>query len=203
MTRRAVLRYLSHPQVLIDPAVPVPDWGLNDVGTARVAALADAVAKGALAGTISVFTSRERKARDTALPLAAALGCDCTVIDESYENDRSATGYLPGAEFEKMADAFFADPEVSTRGWERAVDAQARITACLLRIADMAPQGDVLVVGHGAVGTLLYCAQAGLPISRDHDQGPGGGGNVITYARATLVPDSGWRPMESLFNSGD
>ena len=96
MSRGAVLRYLSHPQVLVDPNVPVPEWGLSDVGAARVDALSKAVTDGALAGTMSVFTSPERKARDTALPLAAALGCACTTIEDSFENDRSATGYLPG-----------------------------------------------------------------------------------------------------------
>ena len=30
-----------------------------------------------------------------------------------------------------MADAFFAKPEESVRGWERAVDAQARVAAAV------------------------------------------------------------------------
>ncbi|MEN3381188.1 MAG: hypothetical protein V7608_1232, partial [Hyphomicrobiales bacterium] len=32
-------RYLTHPQVKIDPAVPVPSWGLSAAGRARVEAL--------------------------------------------------------------------------------------------------------------------------------------------------------------------
>lgn len=32
-----VAYYLSHPQVQIDPAVPVPEWGLSDAGRARPA----------------------------------------------------------------------------------------------------------------------------------------------------------------------
>lgn len=198
MARGSVLRYLSHPQVNIDPDVPVPDWGLSDTGAARVAALCRAIKGGALAGTTSVFSSPERKALETARPLADALGCPCNVVHDSHENDRSATGYRPGPEFEALADAFFARPEKSVQGWERAVDAQTRITAVVDRIADAAPQGDVLIVGHGAVGTLLFCARAGLPISRAHDQGAGGGGNVITYNRETGAPLGGWSPVESL-----
>ncbi|WP_299731805.1 histidine phosphatase family protein [uncultured Tateyamaria sp.] len=201
MTRAHHLYYLSHPQVRIDPAVPVPDWGLNEIGAARVAALADAIAHSALAGVTSVFTSPERKARETAAPLAQALDCACTVIENSHENDRSATGYLPGPTFEAMADAFFGQPDVSTRGWERAVDAQARITACMHEALNTAPQGDVLMVGHGAVGTLLYCHLAGQKISRRHDQGPGGGGNVIRFDRKTLIPEGGWAAMESLLHA--
>ncbi|MEM7599722.1 MAG: histidine phosphatase family protein, partial [Pseudomonadota bacterium] len=107
----------------------------------------------------------------------------------------------PGPAFEALANAFFADPETSTQGWERAVDAQARITAAIDRLNAAAPPGDILVVGHGAVGTLLYCARAGLPISRTHDQGPGGGGNVITYDRVSGAPFSRWKAMESLSES--
>ena len=30
-----IARYLSHPQVRIDPAVPVPRWSLSERGRAR------------------------------------------------------------------------------------------------------------------------------------------------------------------------
>ena len=30
-----IVRYLTHPQVQIDPDVPVPQWGLSPVGRAR------------------------------------------------------------------------------------------------------------------------------------------------------------------------
>ena len=196
MTHRPVLRYLSHPQVMIDANVPVTDWGLNDVGAARVASLCAGAATGTLRRTTSVFTSPERKARDTAHPLARALCCSVHVMADSHENDRSATGYLPGPAFEDMADAFFAHPEHSASGWERAIDAQARICASVTAMRDMAPPGDILVVGHGAVGTLLYCAWAAQPITRAHDQGPGGGGNIITFDRVTLVPAGPWQLME-------
>jgi hypothetical protein len=44
-----------------------------------------------------------------------------------HENDRSATGFLPPDEFETVANRLFAEPLVSIRGWERAIDAQLRI----------------------------------------------------------------------------
>ena len=91
------------------------------------------------------------------------------------ENDRSATGFLPPAEFEQMADAFFANPGESVRGWERAVDAQARIVAAVREVAaEEDGTGDILVSAHGAVGALLRGSLLGAPISRALDQ-PGGG----------------------------
>jgi hypothetical protein len=51
------------------------------------------------------------------------------------ENDRSATGFLPPEEFERVADEFFGSPEKSARGWERAGDAQVRIVRAVEGIA--------------------------------------------------------------------
>jgi len=86
------IRYLTHPQVKIDPAVPVPSWGF-----------------------------------ETAEIIARELNVTVEVREAMHENDRSATGFLPPYEFETVANRFFADPLVSIRGWERAIDAQLRI----------------------------------------------------------------------------
>lgn len=191
------LIYLTHPQVLIDPDVPVTEWPLNDEGQARIAALC-ARAPEVFADVRAIYSSPERKARDTAEPVAAALGLSVVIAPDSYENDRSSTGFLPPPEFEEMANQFFGNPTVSVRGWERAIDAQKRIVDCVEHIEADAPPGDLIVVGHGAVGTLLYCALSGNPISRAHDQGPGGGGNFICYDRKTSKPMQAWQPIEAL-----
>jgi broad specificity phosphatase PhoE len=192
MTR--LVRYLTHPQVEIDPAVPVPSWGLSAVWQARVRALVEA---GWLAGTTMVVSSGERKAIETASPIAVALGLDVEIREAMHENDRSATGFLPPAEFEATADAFFAQPLVSIRGWERAIDAQARIVREAETVVAREAAGDVLFVGHGAAGTLLFCHVAGLEISRAHDQTGGGGGNDFTFTRADRRILHPWRPMET------
>jgi len=116
-----LVRYLTHPQVQIDPHVPVPSWRLSGVGAARVQAL---ITAGWLAGTTLVVSSAEQKALETAEPLAAALGIPLEIREEMHENDRSATGFLAPVEFASVANEFFAYPNQSIRGWERAVDAQ-------------------------------------------------------------------------------
>ncbi|MEM8653866.1 MAG: histidine phosphatase family protein [Pseudomonadota bacterium] len=190
-----VVRYLSHPEVVIDPATPIPDWSLSDVGVARVQRLA---ASGALAGTRRVISSAERKAIETASPLAQALGCELEVRQMMHENDRSATGFLPPEVFEAVADQFFAAPDDSLRGWETARAAQTRIVAEMRACLASDSQGDVLCVGHGGVGTLLFCHLSGYPISRKHDQGPGGGGCYFELAAPEGVPKAGWQPLEAL-----
>ncbi|MDV7142138.1 histidine phosphatase family protein [Tropicimonas sp. TH_r6] len=194
---RQVVRYLSHPQVLIDPAIPVPNWGLNDLGKGRVAALA---ASKALAGTQHVISSAETKAIETATPLATALGCRNEVREAMHENDRSATGFLPPEEFEIVADQFFANPDRSVRGWETATNAQNRIVTEVQQCLSLCKTGDVLFVGHGGVGTLLYCYLSGHSISRDFDQGSGGGGCYFEFSHSMSKPKSRWQPLEKLID---
>lgn len=193
MTRMPTVHFVTHPEVSIDPTVPVPEWGLSAVGLARARLLAGLPW---VAAVRLVASSAERKAIETARALALGCGGVPTVDPALGENDRSATGYLPRAEFEEVADAFFAHPEQSVRGWERAVDAQRRIVGAvegLLRTAS--GDGDIAVCSHGAVGALLLCHLLGVPISRTLDQ-PGSGGNVFTFDARTRRVLTRWRPLE-------
>ncbi|HWJ72673.1 MAG TPA: histidine phosphatase family protein [Kaistia sp.] len=191
----AEVLYLSHPQVAIDPAVPVPDWGLSPLGRARTEAFASLPM---LARIGRVVASLERKAIETAEIIAAAQGLAVEIRDGLHENDRSATGFLPPGEFEAMADRFFAAPEASICGWERAVDAQRRIVAGVEAILGERPEaaGITLFVGHGGVGTLLLCHCAGWTISRQHDQ-PAGGGNLFRFEHPPFRLLDPWQRMEA------
>jgi broad specificity phosphatase PhoE len=116
--------FITHPDVAIDPSIPVADWPLNARGRARM----QAMSASPWASGVRRISSSERKARDAAQFLADGLGLHgYSVVDGLGENDRSATGYLAQQEFEATVDAFFAQPQTSIRGWETAVDAQARI----------------------------------------------------------------------------
>ncbi|WP_374437181.1 histidine phosphatase family protein [Tabrizicola sp.] len=192
----AFVRYLTHPQVHIDPLKDVQRWSLNSVGSARVSALAARL--GVLSQTHRVISSDEAKALETAEPLALALGVKLEVRAQMHENDRSATGFLPPEEFEKVADKFFAEPSRSVCGWEKAETAQRRILAEVDACLEGPQDGDVLFVGHGGVGTLLFCALAGLDINRRFDQGPGGGGCWFEFSLVGRKPLQGWQPMEAL-----
>jgi len=184
--------YITHPQVLIDPAVPVPDWGLSERGRERALLAASADWSRQIGRFVA---STERKAIETADILSA--GRLAIETDHSMgENDRSATGFLRPDAFEEAADWFFAHPEQSFRGWERAVDAQARIVSAVERVlADHDPAIPIAFVGHGGVGTLLKCHLKGTPIRRDGDQ-PAGGGNLFAFRLADRAVTCDWTPME-------
>ena len=183
--------FVSHPEVVVDPATPVPRWRLSEAGIARMRALAE---RPALAGLASVWASTETKAIEAAGLLAARHGLPVGVNAALGENDRSATGFLPPSEFEAVADAFFARPQESVRGWERAVDAQARIVAALADVLARAPEGDVAIVAHGGVGTLLLCHRLGVPIDRALDQKRQG--HVWAMERGSGRVLHRWRALE-------
>ena len=175
MTR--ILRYVTHPQVHIDPSVPIPDWSLSEVGRRRAAIFANLPL---LSETSAIASSAENKARETAEIISSVVNAPIQIYEKSHENDRSATGFLEQQEVEKVADRFFASPWESIRGWEKAIDAQRRIVSDTARLVRKNLEGDLLMVGHGAVGTLLFCHLAELDINRKHDQ-PGGGGHIFLY----------------------
>lgn len=189
-----LLHFITHPDVVSDPMVPIPEWRLSPEGIRRMGLALDRPWMSRLG---SVFSSAERKATDAARLVADRLHLSPVIIGDLGENDRSATGYLPKDEFEAVADIFFAQPERSVRGWERAVDAQRRISAAVDRVVAAAPRDrDVAVVSHGGVGALLLCRLKGIPIDRAEDQPGAGGGCVYSFDLETRTLLSGWRRIE-------
>ncbi|WP_159995898.1 histidine phosphatase family protein [Roseomonas sp. 18066] len=192
---RRLLHFVTHPEVLIDPGVAVPDWPLSERGRQRMLL---AVAAPWALEVDALFCSAERKARDGAGILGAARGLVPVVLEELGENDRSATGYLPRAEFEATADLFFGHPETSIRGWERAVDAQGRILRAFDNVLALAGKARrIAVVAHGGVGALLLSALSGEAISRATDQPGDGGGFLFTVALPDRRVVAGWRRIET------
>ena len=143
-------------------------------------------------------SSGERKAHEGAEILALAFGLESHILPDLHENDRSATGYLPREEFERMADAFFAAPDDSVRGWETARAAQARIVGAVRHAATRFSQGGGVIVSHGGVGALLMCYALGVGISRDYDQPGQGGGNFFRLSLPDFRVTQGWTDIAAL-----
>jgi broad specificity phosphatase PhoE len=190
----ATCYFISHPEVAVDPLTPVPDWGLSVRGAARMRLFGCAPL---LDHVVAIWASPEEKARQAAVILSGLTGLKPAIHEDLRENDRSATGFLPPDAFSRAADAFFAAPEVSFRGWERAIDAQRRIVAAVESIlaATDTGDGDLAIIGHGGTGTLLYCHLAGIAIDRRHDQP--GQGHFFAFDLATRQPRHGWRAFEA------
>lgn len=191
--------YVTHPQVVQDPEVPVPRWGLSAKGRGRAERFANhAMARAAR----RIISSNETKALELALALASVSGAAIEAGENFGENDRSSTGFVPAERFERLADSFFAEPEVSVEGWERAIDAQARVVAAFeAALVGHDPGVPVVFTGHGAVGTLLKCHLGNRRIARSEDQrriGDPGGGNVFVVRLSDRALLSDWMAMETL-----
>jgi broad specificity phosphatase PhoE len=186
----AVVHVLTHPEVEVDPAVAVPDWSLSDRGQQR--ALAAAALPWA-AEVEHLICSSERKAVETAMLIGSVIRKLPLVVQELGEVDRSSTGYLPHDEHEALADELFAHPSVSAQGWETAEHAQGRIHQAVGRCLASVGPGDVALVCHGGVATLLMCRLLDVPIDRSLDQ-PGQGSHW-TFDRETLQVLSRWERL--------
>jgi broad specificity phosphatase PhoE len=191
--------YVSHPQVEMDPDIPVPSWSLSARGRERATGFADAVL---VKGLKRIVSSDETKARETAAILGEKLGITPEVAEGMGELDRSVPGYVPPEKFEALANLCFARPDESAEGWERAVDAQARIVKALDRVlATHDPNAPIAFVGHGGVGTLLKSQLAHRPISRSGDQ-PLGGGNAYMIRLSDRLLLGDWMPFERFAGFG-
>lgn len=190
------LVFITHPNVVISADVPVPRWPLSERGRERMRL---GLRQPWIADVRAIYCSDEQKAVDTAGIVAEHRGLPVHAVAALGENDRSATGFLPPPEFERMADAFFARPDVSVRGWERAIDAQRRIVAAVQGIVDSDPtDGLIAIVSHGAVGTLLYCHLAGEAIDRRWDQPANGGGNFFGFSMTPPCVQGWWQAVDTV-----
>lgn len=112
--------YVTHPEVVIDPKVPMPRWGLSALGRSRAERF---VNHPLVNGLTRIVSSTETKALELAAILADGCGAPVDSGDKFNESDRKSTGFVPAARFEDLADALFAHPDESAEVWETARDA--------------------------------------------------------------------------------
>ncbi len=187
--------FITHPEVIIDPAIPVPDWELSEKGWSRIRSFCT---RPELAQVSDVYTSRERKATDCAEALRAQRQLAFKIEPRLGENDRSSTGYVEPPRFWEIVARFFDSPHESVLGWERAIDAQKRIREAVSDcVARRAGEDDICIFSHGGVGTLFLCDLMGEPISRKFGQPISGGGCYFAFEAGTRTLLHAWRDIAS------
>lgn len=111
----------------------------------------------------AVWSSPMRRARETAAPLAAALGLEVVVDDDLAEWDRDADSYVPLEELKAEGDPRYQ--ELIDGTWAGEDDGAAfarRLIAAMDRIVAAHPGGDVAVVCHGGVINVYLAHVLGL-----------------------------------------
>lgn len=193
MTKLAYI--ITHPDVIIDPQIPVPRWPLSATGRERMRKLLAVPWVDTLG---AVYSSSEQKAMDGAQILAESLGLVYQVVPALDEIDRSATGYMPAAEHAATADEFFEHPDRSIRGWETANAAQSRMVRAVETVIDQdrGNGGNLAILSHGAVATLYLCYLKGCPI-RQRPLPPGkNGGCYYCLEVDTKFVVHDWRSID-------
>lgn len=188
----AKLYFITHPDVLIDPSIEVTKWGLSKLGRLKLQKMLE---QRWIKSIDIIFSSKETKAREAAEILAKHLGKGFNQIKELGEIDRSSTGYL-SEEFEKVVDDFFAYPDKSVRGWEKAKDAQRRIVKVVSSTIKQNPNKNIAIVSHGGVGALYLAYLLKKPISCLFNQ-PGQGHYLCVDIRTNRLVHK-WKPIERI-----
>lgn len=119
----------------------------------------------------AVWVSPLARARDTAAPVADALGVPSRVDERLAELDFGEGEGLTLAEmtrrFPDARQAFERDPVTHhLPGGEDPHAAVDRAVGCLAEILHEYPDGRVLVVGHSTLHRLLLCHLLGVPLRR-------------------------------------
>jgi broad specificity phosphatase PhoE len=148
--RRLVLIRHSLPE--IDADVPARAWRLSEEGRRRCVRLAEEVSAYAPA---VVVTSEEPKAIETGQIVAERLGLYWETAAGLHEHERPWAPWEGREAFEAKVAQFFQRPESPVFGAETAEQADRRFRAALDQVLHKHGQGDMAVVSHGTVMTLL------------------------------------------------
>jgi broad specificity phosphatase PhoE len=122
------------------------------------------------AGITAMWCSTMSRARDTARPVAHATGLTPRFDDRLRELDFGQGEGLTVPDMEERfpdrLGAFRADPVANhLPGGEDPRRAVERAVPCLEEIAQLVPQGKVLVVAHTTLLRLCLCRLLGIPLS--------------------------------------
>jgi broad specificity phosphatase PhoE len=146
------LYLVRHGRTQPDPATAAALWPLSATGRAETARLAAHPRWAEVAG---FYASPEEKAIETARLLSEPHGQSLTILTDLREVERGSA-FL--ADYDAAVREFFARPDESVHGWERAVDAGRRVAGCLEQISARAGDRPVAVVSHGLALTLGLAA---------------------------------------------
>ncbi len=155
------LRLIRHAlPVRIENASGAADPGLSAEGAAQAERLAEWLRHEHLD---AIWSSPLRRARETAAPLARAIGLEPVIDEDLAEFDRHADSYVPIEELKAEGDPRWRELVDGT--WaadDRGRDFEERLIEAMDRVITAHPGGDVAVVCHGGVINVYLAHVLGL-----------------------------------------
>lgn len=156
--RRLILVRHSLPEFVT--GVPARQWQLSAEGRHRCERLAGRLAAYDLA---AIVTSEEPKAVETGQIVARILHLPCESAHGLHEHERGVVKEIGDQdEFRAQVARLFERPDELVMGYETADQAHARLAAAVARIVTQHASGNLAIVSHGTVMTLLIARANGL-----------------------------------------
>jgi broad specificity phosphatase PhoE len=109
-----------------------------------------------------IVTSCEPKAVETGEIVAEVLGVPCEVGEGLHEHERPEAGLASAEAFRARMRRLFREPGVLVFGSETADEAHERFAGAVKAVLARHPVGNVGIVSHGTVITLLAARANGL-----------------------------------------
>lgn len=147
---------LRHAAVEPERAAHPALWPLSDAG--RQAAQTLASQEQLWEPVQRIFSSPELKAAETAHIIAGPNGITVTLVEDLREVQRVIGQWFD--DYPAAVRRYFATPHTAVHGWEPAAQAQARMVACVERLARAEP-APFAIAGHGLTLSLYVAAVTG------------------------------------------
>lgn len=149
--RRLILVRHSLPEFVV--GVPASQWRLSAEGRRRCQQLAERLVSYDLA---IVVTSQETKATETGQIVAEVLDLPWETAPGLHEHERGVVKGTGGQEeFQAQIAQLFERPSHLVMGYETADQAHDRFAAAVADVVAQHPTGNLAIVTHGTVMTLL------------------------------------------------
>ena len=179
---------VRHSLVSVDVGETAHRWSLSAAGRQRCLPLARRLLP---YQPTSIYSSLEPKAAETAKLIAPELQLTVRHRPDLRETQRFGVPFMPQAQFDANVARYFAIPDQRVFGGESADEAHARFAGAIERIERQAPAGNIVVVAHGTVISLL--------VSRRRGTDPYGYWKQLRMPCLDALPRQDWRDQALTF----
>ena len=145
--------FLRHGETKKDSNIPISKWLLSDKGEQQSRKVAQ---EDVFKNIDIIFSSTEKKAYQTAKPIADKLRKEIIQLEEIGELNRDKGGFMEPQEYEESVKYCFENLDKSMNNWETAVHALDRFSRKIEELNKQYENKKILIVGHGFTINLYF-----------------------------------------------
>lgn len=150
--------FLRHAEAKIDSNITISNWSLSDKGEKQAQQRTE---EGIFDEVEIIFSSNEKKAYQTAQPIAKKLGISITQVSELDELNRDKGNFLSSSDYEKSIEYCLKHKTESVNNWETSQHALGRFEKKINEINRQYKNKKILIVGHGFTINMYFAKLLG------------------------------------------